>query len=394
MKKKAKKDNSAKQEAKARKKEEQIRKKAEKNEEKAKKKKEKAAIKAQKQKAKQEAKTKKQEAKKSKKANKSAKSGKGENEEGKKKLNLKLLIPVLLLLVAGGALAAKFVLGGDKELTPPEAYAIAEESTIVLDSYLEEGGKLVTFTLQEPEAAEGEEPKEDKKDKDEETADEAENAEPQPVDIDAMLLYGYEGVTPAALEQYVTALRADEQGFIIVDENYNEVEELPVFAAPAEAADEAEADDAEKEADDAEPAAPKLADGTLLLAREANVEGRLFQVRLTWQEEKGACTVEISCPQAAFPEEPMMNTGSAMDYVEQMKPSDLGLPGESMEEYHTYSQGGNVVIDGKVFRKFTVYSIDEVTNTNDFVGVFVMSGNGRTIYRQDQETGELTPVKQ
>ena len=53
-----------------------------------------------------------------------------------------------------------------------------------------------------------------------------------------------------------------------------------------------------------------------------------------------------------------------------------------------------VVIDGKVFRKFTVYSIDEVTNTNDFVGVFVMSGNGRTIYRQDQETGELTPVKQ
>jgi len=144
MKKKAKKDNSAKQEAKARKKEEQIRKKAEKNEEKAKKKKEKAAIKAQKQKAKQEAKTKKQEAKKSKKANKSAKPGKGENEEGKKKLNLKMLIPVLLLLVAGGALAAKFVLGGDKELTPPEAYAIAEESTIVLDSYLEEGGKLYT----------------------------------------------------------------------------------------------------------------------------------------------------------------------------------------------------------------------------------------------------------
>lgn len=388
MKKKAKKDNSAKQEAKARKKEEKIRRKAEKNEEKAKKKKEKAAMKAQKQKAKQAAKTKKQEAKKSKKASKGGKSGKGgksDNGEDKKKLNLKLLIPLLVLLLAGGALAANFVLGGKKELIPPETYTIAEESTIVLDSYLEEGGKLVAFTLQEPEAAEGEEPEEEKTE--EEPADDAENAEPQPVDIDAMLLYDYEGVTPAALEQYVAALQAEEQGFIIVDENYKEVEEPPVFAAPAE-----EAADDEKAADE-EPAAPKLADGTLLLAREASVEGRLFLVRLTWQEEKGACTVEISCPQAAFPEEPMMNTGSAMDYVERMSPADLGLPGESMEEYHTYAQGGNVVIDGKVFRKFTVYSVDEVTNTNEFVGVFVMSGNGRTIYREDQETGELLPVK-
>ncbi len=389
MKKKAKKDNSAKQEAKARKKEEKIRKKAEKNEEKSKKKKEKAAIKAQKQKAKQAAKTKKQEAKKSKKVSKGGKSGKGgksDNGEGKKKLSLKLLIPLLVLLLAGGALAANFVLGGKEELIPPEAYTIAEESTIVLDSYLEEGGKLVAFTLQEPEPAEGEAPQEEQKD--ETAADEAENGEPQPVDIDAMLLYDYEGVTPAALEQYVAALQAEEQGFIIVDENYKAVEEPPVFAAPAE-----EAADDEKAADDAESAAPKLTDGTLLLAREASVEGRLFLVRLTWQEEKGACTVEISCPQAAFPQEPMMNTGSAMDYVERMSPADLGLPGESMDEYHTYAQGGNVLIDGKVFRKFTVYSVDEVTNTNEFVGVFVMSGNGRTIYREDQETGELLPIK-
>lgn len=390
MKKKAKKDNSAKQEAKARKKEEKIRKKAEKNEEKAKKKKEKAAIKAQKQKAKQAAKAKKQEAKKSKKAAKSNKSGKGDNAEGKKKLNLKLLIPLLVLLVAGGALAATFLMGGGEELTPPEAYAIAEESTIVLDSYLEEGGKLVGFTLQEPEAAEGEEPEEDKKEEEADAADEAENAEPQPVPVDAVLLYDYEGATPAALEQYVAALQAEEQGFIIVDDSFNEVETPPVFAAEAEAAED-EADD--EKADEAEESAPQLADGTLLLAREASVEGRLFLVRLTWQAEKGACTVEISCPQAAFPEEPIMNTGSAMDYVERMSPADLGLPGESMSEYHTYSQGGNVVIDGKVFRKFTVYSIDEVTNTNDFVGVFVMSGNGRTIYREDQETGELLPVK-
>lgn len=389
-----KKDNKAKQEAKAKKQEAKAKKQAEKKEAKAKKQAAKKEAKAKKQKEQQAAKAKKQEAKAKKQA---AKKGKDEsaNEGGKRRLNMKVVIPLVILLAAGGA-GAFFFLKGGEELQPPTAYVIAEESTIVLDGFLEEGGKIKAITLQQPEgeAEEEEEKKED--DKSEDEAENSENAEPKPVPIDTIALYDYTSVTPAALEQYLDALLAEDQGFVMVDEDYNELEQRPVFAEAAEdaAADDKDAeDDKDDKKDDKEDkeAEPALAAGTILLAREASVEGRLFQVRLTWTAE-GECNVEVSCPEAAFPEEPMMNSTGALDYIKGQRPSDLGLPGESMAQYNIYNQEGSVVLDGQIYRKFIVYELDEVTHTNAYVGEFLISGDGHTVYKRD-ENGELQRVK-
>ena len=382
-----KKYNKAKQEAKAKKQ-------AEKKEAKAKKQAAKKEAKAKKQKEQQVAKAKKQEAKAKKQAAKKGKDD-GANEGGKRRLNMKVVIPLVILLAAGGA-GAFFFLKGGEELQPPTAYVIAEESTIVLDGFLEEGGKIKAITLQQPEGEAEEEEAEKEDEKQEEKAENSENAEPQPVPVDTIALYDYIGVTPAALEQYLDALLAEDQGFVMVDENYNEIEQRPVFAEAAEdaAADDKDSeDDKDDKKDDKEDkeAESAMAAGTILLAREASVEGRLFQVRLTWTAE-GECNVEVSCPEAAFPEEPMMNSTGALDYIKGQRPSDLGLPGDSMAQYNIYNQEGSVVLDGRIYRKFIVYELDEVTHTNAYVGEFLMSGDGRTVYKRD-ENGELQRVK-
>ena len=51
-----------------------------------------------------------------------------------------------------------------------------------------------------------------------------------------------------------------------------------------------------------------------------------------------------------------------------------------------------MLIDGKMYRKYIVYELDEKTNTNAFAGEFLISGDGRTIYKRD-ENGELQRVK-
>lgn len=380
-------DKAKKMEAKAQKLEAKNKKKQEKQEAKNKKKKDKQAAKAKKQQAKQAAAAKKQQAKAGKKGQ-----AEGEAPQGKRRLNLKVVIPLLLVLVAAGAAGAHFFLLGGEELQPPSAYIIADESTIVLDGFLAEGGKIQAINIQLPEES-GEKPAEDDKKAEEKAADDnGEPAEPQAVPIDATAVYEYAGVTPEALQQYVAALQAEEEGFILVDEEYKKLEEQPDFGGAA-ADDEADANTSKKEADDknADEPAP-MTDGSILLAREASVEGRLFQLAISWTA-KGESVIAVSCPQAAFPQEPTLSSQGALDYIKAQKPADLGLPGESMDDYHVYSQDGSVVIDGKIYRKFYVYALDEKTNTNAYVGEYLISSTGHKIYKQDWLTGELEQVK-
>lgn len=389
----------AKQELKARKAEAKNKKKQEKKEAQAAKQKDKQAAKAKKQDNKKAAKAKKLESQKAAKAKKmqakqakAAKKGKndGGEEQTKRKLNMKVVIPLAIVLLAGIAAGVYFFfLRGDEGLTPPTAYAIGEESTIVLDGFLEEGGKLVAVNLQLPEGSE--EAKEDTKDDDGEEG----MAEPQILPLDTVAVYEYKGVTPTALDSYLDALLAESEGFVLVDEEYNEQETRPVFAVAESSEEAAEGDEKDKDDKEEAESKPVLQDGTALLARENNAEsaeGRLFQLRLTWTADD-LCTVEVSCPQAEFPTESLMNSSGALSYIKSQRPSDLGLPGESMDEYNIYNQDGVLVIDGRVYRKFNVYEPDERTGVNAYVGEYLISGDGRSIFKRDSLTGELERVK-
>lgn len=262
---------------------------------------------------------------------------------------------------------------GDK-VEPPEAYVIGENSTIPLDSCLdeEEGGKLTA--IEAPESEEDE--KEDKKKKDKEDKDETDEAEPLSEAVDeeesdadgagGVYIYTYEEVPAAALERYAAALVADEEGFRVIDGERVPQPDLPSF-------DEEE--------------------GSAAFARKAVEENTLFQIAIDWNAE--ACTVQVSCEPGGFYDEEaaeysepaeedaesILTLGQTVDYVRALRPSDLGLEGESMSEYHLIPMQGNPLVDGEVCRHLNIYQENPSAGTNEIVGNYLVGIN--KIYKLD-----------
>lgn len=84
----------------------------------------------------------------------------------------------------------------------------------------------------------------------------------------------------------------------------------------------------------------------------------------------------------------------SVEYIKSFSPADLGLDGESMDEYQIYPAEGNVRVDDMLCAKVTVYSTDNAAGTNFLEGTFLIGGGvQRRIFRLDQVTGEVTEVQ-
>ena len=237
---------------------------------------------------------------------------------------------------------------GKKDLTPPECYQIGDDQAVPLDACLgaeHENGKLASIT--EP----------------------AEDASAE------VYAYTYEEMTSlnATLQEYVTMLKAEDQGFVEADSKFIIREETPQDLSAAE--------------------------GTVILARPGIVEGKVFQVILTWAE--AGCTVEVSRPEGQLqeppppepPKEPAQQSTTLPDtlaYVESLQPSQLSLPGESMSEYQVFPMEGLLMLNDVPCRQFNVYHQDE-DGVNTFMGAYLISGD-QTIYLLDLETNQATPL--
>jgi hypothetical protein len=239
------------------------------------------------------------------------------------------------------ALACTLVGCGDDG--PPESYTLGEETISALQ--VPEEDEEVAFTAQEGE--------------------------------DDPTTYTYDGLTdPGAVSQtYVQQLtEAEESPFALVDEDLVETEE-PDYTA---------------------------SEGTALLARAGAEDGTVNVLSLSWSDT--TCTVALDTREGEITEpvteeeaqeeeasgESLSLTG-ALDYFESLSPSQLGLEGESMDEYRVYSMDGAVTVDGRACLRLQVYGLTD-DNTNKIAGNYLISGDRLHVYRVDEVTGTVVEI--
>lgn len=270
-------------------------------------------------------------------------------KKGKKKL---LLIPIILLLVAAiAAVVVLFVLpklnGGDsgeqvEEKIPKkgvETYAVGEDSTVSLDTVLEEEeGELLA--MRSPGKAKEE--------------------------VDNRYTYIYElNGAAAVVNRYLDVLMGEEQGFSLVDESYLVQKDRP-------------------ELEDAE--------GALMLAKQSVVEEHIFLLTIGWSEASANLAVRVSSPegQLSYPkpeEKPKpASLSEQMATIQSMTPSQLALPGTSMSEYDIYPVEGFVNIDGLDCRRFNFY---DAGDSYTIAGIIFLSGDQKHIYRMDPDDNTI-----
>ena len=294
---------------------------------------------------------------------KKPKQEKAAGKGGKKKL---LMFPLFLILIAAIAAAAVLfvlprfginLLGGDSgdssSLEEPlpkkglEAYAVGEDTTIALDTILEEGeGELIA--LRSPEKPTG-------------------NASS---DVNMRYTYIYELTNPATvMNRYLDAVLGGEQGFSIVGDDYVIIDERP-------------------ELQDAE--------GVLILARPSVVEGHIFQLVIGWSQASANLAVRASAPEGAItkpepePEPEPTSVSEQMERLRGMTPAELGLAGASMDGYTIFPVDGFVMVNGQECRRFNLYPTGD---TGAIAGTYLLSTDNQHVYVLDPVTDTVSTIR-
>ena len=294
---------------------------------------------------------------------KKPKQEKAAGKGGKKKL---LMFPLFLILIAAIAAAAVLfvlprfginLLGGDSgdssSLEEPlpkkglEAYAVGEDTTIALDTILEEGeGELIA--LRSPEKPTG-------------------NASS---DVNMRYTYIYELTNPATvMNRYLDAVLGGEQGFSIVGDDYVIIDERP-------------------ELQDAE--------GVLILARPSVVEGHIFQLVIGWSQASANLAVRASAPEGTItkpepePEPEPTSVSEQMERLRGMTPAELGLAGASMDGYTIFPVDGFVMVNGQECRRFNVYPTGD---TGSIAGTYLLSTDNQHVYVLDPGTNTVSTIR-
>lgn len=120
-------------------------------------------------------------------------------------------------------------------------------------------------------------------------------------------------------------------------------------------------------------------------------------VRITWSP--GVCVVTVDEEEGkitmpATPGGPVQVVGvwEAQEILEGMSPEELGLPGQSMDEYEIIPMDGTQRVDGNPCVCLYVYSGNNVPHTNEYMGSYLMSLDGQHLYRLDPVNNEVTEL--
>lgn len=370
-------------EAQAEKKAAQVAKRAEKMASKQTKKAEKAAKKAQTAAQKAEEKKAKAAAKVAAKALKDNPDGEGE-EGGKKKGKKKLLLILIPVVAAAVGVGAFFFLRGGDEETELEPISIPAE--YVLDeahiTALPVSGETVLVYQEEvpPAPAEEETPSEegaaageegeDGEEAAGEEASEEQAAEPAE-DGFTKILYRYEGLQdPVSLiSAYAAVMTTPDAGFSYVDETLLRID----------------------------PPEEELgSQGSLLLARnipqaEDGTGGGVQSMLLNWEGTN--CSVTLDMPEGQVhdpkPETPetVLPVRRGLSDLAALHPSQLGLPGDSMDDYELIPQEGSFRIAGSISTRVNVYDA-----SNQFAGSYFISVDGK-LYKLDETVNGVVELQ-
>lgn len=234
----------------------------------------------------------------------------------------------ILALLTGGLTALILTGCGDKADPPPTSFQVGPDQAPAL--VLEDAGVLAEATQPE----DGEE---------------------------GAYTYTYEELPSAgaAAEQYAALLAQEEYGFISLEEEA----EAPDFTQP----------------------------GSLTMVKASSQEGHLFQIQLTWSEER--CQVSVSAPVGELPTPPApmepITMSDAVEFLKSQPPSRLGLDASTaMSDYIIYPRLGAVLVDGEACLELDLYQLSP-ENTHNIVACYLVSGDQRSLFRLDRTTGQV-----
>ena len=143
--------------------------------------------------------------------------------------------------------------------------------------------------------------------------------------------------------------------------------------------------------------------GSAHLARATGKGDEIISLRAEWAPTR--CAITVGLAHGAIKELPPKENNSvytnpyltpmteleAIDYVASLEPGQLGLEGESMEEYSVYSMTGSVMINDEPCMQIRVFSKDNPAGTNAVEATFLIDGVGN-LYRIEESTGEVSRV--
>lgn len=208
--------------------------------------------------------------------------------------------------------------------------------------------------------------------------------------LDISHTYHYRQMADPALlaARYISFLREEEQGMVLLDSGNHRVLEDP----------------------DTETLY-----GTVILGKtgtEPEYGGkRIVRVIVGWSEYAvavqvayvgGSILAPVEPPEEEDPNDPNGSGGSGegsstpkptsiseqVEYFCSLEPQKLGLEGTDMSEYMVFPGEGWVSIDGVNCREMRVYAVDTKTATNVVVGTYYLSSEG-SVYQSGSD-GEMT----
>jgi hypothetical protein len=134
-------------------------------------------------------------------------------------------------------------------------------------------------------------------------------------------------------------------------------------------------------------------EGQIILARTAAEDGKLCVVRLDWTEETCTITLELDEKTEEQTEaEDQLNLTNVIDYMKTLTPAELGLEGDSMDEYQIYSLNGVVFADGYPCLHLRVCRADNPQQTNEIAGDFLVTGDKSHLFSLDAASGEIVEL--
>lgn len=327
--------------------------------------------------------------------------GQEEGQQPKKKLPLPLLLISLAVIVAAAVIVFLFVIrprlaAADED---PEATATVEPEPPVLPTEIPIGddASIVGLALEA-----------------DESGAQAEKAK--------TITYTYTNLNNAgkAAETYVGQLAKESPSFSLVDEEFvRQPDEQPDYAADegmvllARNAPVVEPEATEEPKPEEEEPQPGGVQGALVGGKSGFDAGLteplpipveepityVHTVRITWSP--GVCVVtadekegKVTSPaNNTIPAGQALSIRGAQNRMREMAPIQLGLEGESMDEYEMIPMDATELVNDVACIRINVYNGSDAAAPNQFRGSYLMSVDGLHMYRLDTATNEIVELE-
>ena len=236
------------------------------------------------------------------------------------------------------------------------------------------------------------------------------------------ITYTYTDLSDAGkvAETYVGQLKTAETKFSLVDEEFVRLKDEPDFTAaegmvlmarnlpkpepettPEPEPTPEEDEEGKESGAPEESAAPSEEPSPEPTASAEPVEeppDMVLTVRITWSPGKCVVTADeeegrVTSPPSTRPAQHPVTQRGAAQVLKRLDPAMLGLPGQSMEGYEVIPMDGTELVDGLTAIRMHVYSDDNASGTNDFMGSYLMTIDGDHLYRVDPNTDAIIEVE-